>query len=179
MLDALPGRFGIVIDASKHAARAAARAHPRMSAVVADVWRPLPVRDSTAALVTCIFAPRNGPEFSRVLVPEGALVVVIPTTAHLHELVEPLGLLAVDPHKRERLDAKLAPLFELASEESIIGVETLTREQAVQAALMGPTGSHASAAELESRASKLPVGVDVTISVTVLVYAHRSGAATT
>ncbi len=44
---------------------------------------------------------------------------------------------------------------------------------------MGPTGSHASEAELESRASKLPESVDVTISVSLLVYAHRSGAATT
>jgi len=179
VLDALPGRFGVVVDASKHAARMAARAHPRMSAVVADVWKPLPVRDSAAALVTCVFAPRNAQEFARVLMPGGALVVVIPTKKHLQELVEPLGLITVDPLKRERLDAKLSPLFELASEESIADAATLTREQAVQAALMGPTGSHASEAELVSRSSKLPERVDVTISVSLLVYAHRSGAATT
>src|SRR5690606_14909477 len=61
-LDALPGRGGLAIDVSKHAARHAARAHPRLAAVVADARATLPVADACAGLVLDVFAPRNGAE---------------------------------------------------------------------------------------------------------------------
>ena len=89
------------------------------------------------------------------------------------------GCITIDPQKRERLDVKLEPALRADLRGADRHVETLTREQAVQAALMGPTASHASEAELESRASRLPDSVDVSVSVRVLVFAHRRGAATT
>src|SRR5690606_6340959 len=61
-----PHAVGLALDISKHAIKRAARAHPRIGAVVADVWRPIPIRDGRAALVMNAFAPRNGPEFARI-----------------------------------------------------------------------------------------------------------------
>src|SRR5205823_9615897 len=104
VLDALPGRLGLALDSSTYALRRAARAHPRLGAVACDGWRRLPVRDGAAGLVLDVFAPRNGAEFRRILAPGGALLVVTPEPAHLHELVDTLGLLAVDPDKDRRLD---------------------------------------------------------------------------
>src|SRR5689334_18866545 len=58
------GSRGIAVDVSTAAARRAARAHPRLGAVVADVWRKLPVADACLDLVVSNFAPRNPPEFA-------------------------------------------------------------------------------------------------------------------
>ena len=49
VLDALPAATGLGLDVSKPALRRAARAHPRAGAVLADLWRPLPVADAAAA----------------------------------------------------------------------------------------------------------------------------------
>jgi len=170
LLDAFPTRYGIVLDGSKHAARSAARAHPRMAAVVADVWKRLPLRDVSCALVTSIFAPRNAEEFARVLGPGGALVVVVPGGDHLHEISRTLGMLAIDPEKRERLDTKLGTVFRLEAEKNVRYTAELTREEAVLAALMGPTAAHASLAQIEGRATALPAVISTTVSAEVLTY---------
>src|SRR5690606_36970179 len=117
VLDALPDRRGIAVDVAKAAVRRAARAHPRAVAVVADVWRGLPVADGCADLLLDIFAPRNAREFRRALRPRGRLIVVTPGPQHLAELVERLGLLAVDPHKDRRLEETLAGAFRLDHRE--------------------------------------------------------------
>jgi 23S rRNA (guanine745-N1)-methyltransferase len=108
---------GLALDVSKFAARRAARAHSRVGAVVCDVWRRLPVRTGSAALVLDVFAPRNGAEIARVLHPDGTLALVAPTDRHLAELVEVLGLLTVDPRKQEHLDVALGPHLELVRSE--------------------------------------------------------------
>ena len=110
VLDAAPHRTGLALDLSVHAARRAARAHPRMGAVVCDAWTALPVRSCVAAVVLSVFAPRNGPEIARVLRPGGALVVVTPTAAHLAELVNALGLISVDERKQQRLERPARPV---------------------------------------------------------------------
>src|SRR4051812_23114708 len=101
-LDASPGATGLGIDVSKPALRRAARAHRRAGAVRADLWRTLPLADGSASLVLNVFAPRNGPEFHRVLRPGGTLLVVTPAADHLTELVAAYGLIHVDPDKAER-----------------------------------------------------------------------------
>ncbi|AQZ67492.1 hypothetical protein BKM31_43925 [[Actinomadura] parvosata subsp. kistnae] len=78
VLNAVDDGIGMAFDVSKHAVRRAARVHPRAGAFVADVWRPLPIRSGVADVVIDVFAPRNGPEFRRVLRPGGAAVVVTP-----------------------------------------------------------------------------------------------------
>jgi 23S rRNA (guanine745-N1)-methyltransferase len=142
VLDRLPGRPGLALDLSKHALRRAARAHPRIAAVACDAWRPLPVRDSVAALVLSVFAPRNGPEIARVLRPGGALVVVTPTERHLTELVEGLGLLTVDERKEERLAARLDAHLDLERREEHEWSLELTATDVANAVAMGPSARH-------------------------------------
>lgn len=98
-LDALPEAMGLATDVSPAAARAAARAHARLASVVADTWAGVPVADDAFDALLCVFAPRNPSEFSRVLRPGGALVIVVPTTRHLAELRDDYGLLGVPADK--------------------------------------------------------------------------------
>ncbi len=165
VLDRRPGAIGIALDVSRHALRRAARAHPRMAAVGADVWRTLPLRDRAIATALCVFAPRNGPELRRVLTPGGTLVVATPAPDHLAELVEPLGLLGVDPRKDERLAERLAGGFELERRERCTWTMTLDHPAARALAGMGPSAFHG-----PIDVTTLPDPVTVTGSVTVAVY---------
>ncbi len=177
VLDAMPERRGISLDISKLACRVAARALPDAGVVVADVWKPLPLRDRAAALVLDIFSPRNASEFHRVLARDGALVVVTPTALHLASLVSAIGMLTVDPDKQVRLTEKLSGYFGLASETLVTSELRLTRPQALAAAGMGPTGAHASPAELAARVSALEEPFLTVLSANVAVYRplSRSG----
>ena len=170
LLDALPHATGVVLDASRYAARRAAKAHPRAVAVVGDTWARLPVRDAALDRVLVVFAPRNGPEIARVLHPEGRLVVVTPGRDHLTELVGPLGLLRVDPGKAERLSATLEP--HLAREDAHRHRQTLVLDHAAVTTLvgMGPHARHLTAAALAASVARLPAAVPVTISVDVATY---------
>ena len=130
--------FGLALDASPLALRRAAKAHERIGAVVWDVWRPWPVREDAAAVVLNVFAPRNGPEFHRVLRPDGTLIVVTPTTEHLAELS---GLLAVDPRKAERL-AETLTRFELVNSQTLRYPMTLHETDVRRVSGMGPAAHH-------------------------------------
>ena len=59
VLNRLPGFWGLGLDASAPALRAAARAHERAAAITWDVFRPLPLASAVADLVLDVFAPRN------------------------------------------------------------------------------------------------------------------------
>src|SRR5699024_6366723 len=104
---------GIGVDASKPAVRAAARAHPRAAAVLADAWGGLPLADASAHLIMSVFAPRNSAAYRRVLAPGGAVLVVAPQPGHLAELVEALGLVRVDDRKGERIASAPSGLDEV------------------------------------------------------------------
>jgi 23S rRNA (guanine745-N1)-methyltransferase len=173
VLDALPDRFGLALDVSAAASRRAARAHPRLGAVRCDVWRRLPVRTATAAVVLDVFAPRNGPEITRVLQPDGVLVVVTPTSRHLAELVGPLGLVTVDERKDERLGRTLGEHLHLQRRDVSEVRTSLTRDDIRAAVLMGPSAYHTDPATLAAALDRLPEPQPVTISVTVSVYGAR------
>jgi len=175
ILDALPQRFGLSLDLSKHAARVAARSHLHAGAVVVDVWGRLPLRDASAALVTSIFAPRNAEEFARVLDSEGMLVVVTPSERHLAELVGPLGLITVDPLKQQRLHEKLAAHFTLRTRRELEYTIEIRRSDALAAAQMGPSASHVASDQLEHRVLGLADTVRVTVSVNVARFAPTRG----
>ena len=151
-------RPGIALDSSRYAARRAARAG--LGAVVCDVWRELPVRDGVAAVVLCVFAPRNVPEMRRVLSPGGAIVVVTPTPRHLAELVEPLGLVRVDERKSERLAASLGEPRRVREVEAEM---RLSRDDVAALIGMGPSAHHVDA----ERVARPAVA---TLSVRVAVY---------
>ncbi|MER2092470.1 MAG: 23S rRNA methyltransferase, partial [Saccharopolyspora rectivirgula] len=157
-------------DTSKYACRRAAKAHPRIGAVVADAWQRMPLRTGSAAALLNVFAPRNAAEMHRVLRPGGRLVVVTPNQQHLASLVDALGLLHVDERKRQRLDAQLAGRFEPLAERTVEFPLSLTADDAAALVAMGPSAWHTSAADLRDRIAALPSPLQVTASVSVGLY---------
>ncbi|MEU6233083.1 putative RNA methyltransferase [Kitasatospora sp. NPDC047058] len=170
VLDALPARPGAALDISKYALRRAAKAHPRIGAVVCDAWRPLPLRDASAGLVLNVFAPRNGPEIRRVLRPGGTLLLVSPTPRHLRELVTALGLLSVDEEKQRRIDEKLGPHLTPAGRQEVEFTLRLSAADVRTVVGMGPSAWHTDRERLAARLAGLPDPVEVTASVTVAAY---------
>ncbi|GAA3791245.1 rRNA (guanine-N1)-methyltransferase [Sphaerisporangium flaviroseum] len=165
-----PGDVGIALDISKHALKRAARAHPRIGAVVADVWRPLPVKDACADVILDVFAPRNGPEFARVLRPGGTLIVVTPTPRHLSPLVDRLGLLSVDESKSRRVEEALAGRF-TEIDQVIEEAEMRLDHQAVETvAGMGPSAWHTDPVALRREISHLPSPMTVKMSCQISLF---------
>ncbi|MFJ8624057.1 putative RNA methyltransferase [Kitasatospora sp. NPDC093550] len=170
VLDALPDRVGAALDISKYALRRAAKAHPRIGAVVCDAWRPLPLRDASAELMLNVFAPRNGPEIRRVLRPGGTLLLVSPTARHLRELVDALGLLSVDEEKQRRIDEKLGPYLTPAGRREVEFTLRLGPQDVRTVVGMGPSAWHTDPERLGAALAALPDPVEVTASVTVAAY---------
>ncbi|MFF4775298.1 putative RNA methyltransferase [Microtetraspora fusca] len=171
---ALPeGAVGIALDISRHAIKRAARAHPRVGAVVADVWRPLPVRDASVDVLLNVFAPRNPDEFARVLRPEGTLAVVTPDAGHLRPLVERLGLLSVDEDKERRLEAALGDRFTRSGREAVEVTLDLSHPEVEAVVGMGPSAWHTDPATLAGRVRDLPDPVRVTASFQITTWARR------
>ena len=165
VLQALPEAVGLGLDVSKPALRRAAKAHPRAAAVLADLWRPLPMKDESASVILDVFAPRNGAEFRRVLRRDGKLLLVTPAPEHLGELVTAYGMIGVDPGKSARIDQSLGDHF------TAEGVEEFRRELNLSAAeagtLVGMTPSARHVRKFPEEA------VAVTVAVEVAVYRPR------
>ncbi|MEU8130260.1 putative RNA methyltransferase [Micromonospora sp. NPDC049049] len=173
VLAALPDAVGLALDVSKPALRRAARAHPRAAAALADTWQRLPLADASTAVLLNVFAPRNGPEFHRVLDPAGTLLVVTPDTDHLAELVDTLDLLRVDPDKADRVAASLGGHFTLVSSAVHRAGLALTRPEVATVVGMGPSAWHTDAAALTTRLAALPEPVRVTVAVRLDVLRPR------
>jgi 23S rRNA (guanine745-N1)-methyltransferase len=141
VLDERPQALGLAFDVSKPALRRAARAHERMGAILADTWKSLPLKDSSADVILNVFAPRNGPEMRRVLAHQGILIVAAPAPGHLRELREAARLLEIDPAKQERLLAALDG-FDKIGEETVGWRLDLSAAQADSLILMGPNAFH-------------------------------------
>lgn len=167
VLDALPGWSGVALDASRPALRRAIRAHPRIAAIAADAWAPLPFRDAAFELALVVFAPRNAPELGRVLAPGAGLVVVTPAERHLAELVAPLGLLRVDPAKRDRLAERLAPHLAPVARRDVDFRMDLSHADVARLVAMGPSAHHVGGEELDRRLRTLADPCAVTAAVVV------------
>ncbi len=161
---------GLALDLSKSALKVAVRSHARAVAIGCDAWRELPVADDAADLAISVFAPRDGSELRRVLRDDGHLIVVAPAADHLAELVEPLGLLTVDPRKAERLAAKFGPYFELSFTREYRASVGLDRRALVAVAAMGPGAWHADATALTERVERLGERTSVTVAATIACY---------
>ncbi|OZE33294.1 MULTISPECIES: methyltransferase domain-containing protein [unclassified Rhodococcus (in: high G+C Gram-positive bacteria)] len=170
VLEACPEARGIGVDVSKFAARRAARSHPRLGSVVADIWSGLPVRSGAVSAVTCVFAPRNAGELNRVLVDDGVLVVVTPTMRHQRELRGPLGLIGVAEDKTRRLGESLSGLFEPVA-ESALDYSMMLSHNDIEALIgMGPSSRHGDHDARSAALGELPDVTEVTASVTVSTY---------
>lgn len=167
VLSRVPGTLAVAVDLSRHALGRAAKL-PGTAAVVWDLWRPLPLRDSAVDAVLDVFAPRNFPEFARVLRPEGLACIVTPQPDHLATLREALPMLDVPSGKAAALVDAAGPDFERVELRDVRFELDLDREAATDAALMGPAGHHSSRDEVRAL---LPAGLlhtEGAVEVTVL-----------
>lgn len=176
VLDGQPAAVGLVVDAAKPALRRAARAHPRAAAIRADAWRRLPLAGGSAAVLLNVFAPRNGPEFRRVLAPDGLLLVATPAPDHLAELrtlasQDGVRLLQVDPEKPDRVTAALAPWFRWLDETVHTRQLSLTHPLVRALVSMGPSAAHTDPAALARAVAALPDPLPVTATIRLAHYA--------
>jgi 23S rRNA (guanine745-N1)-methyltransferase len=141
VLGALPQARGVALDASRPAARSAARAHESIAAVRADAWRQIPLGNRAVDLALNVFAPRNGPELGRVVRPGGTVLSVTPAAMHFHELAT-LHSIRIDPDKTARLHRELGPWFKPISVRLITWTLQFTSEQAAAVLRMGPAARH-------------------------------------
>lgn len=164
-----PDALGLAMDLSPQAVARAVRSSDRVDGLVADTWRPLPVRSNAADTVLDVFAPRNLPEFHRVLRPGGVLVVVVPRADHLGSLRAAGTMLDIPSDKADDVIAAAEPLYALLGREPIQYDLALT--PAVREALvgMGPSARHAAAGAAGAASD---VGA-TRVSVDVLRFARR------
>ncbi len=161
-LDADPDATGLGLDVSKPALRRAARAHPRAAAVLADLWRPLPIADAAASVILNVFAPRNGGEFHRILRPDGRLLVVTPAADHLQQLIAAHGLIHVDPDKAVRVGAALDDHFTRVDSVAVRRELHLTAAEARTLIGMTPSAHHVPAETLPTTPLTVTAAVDLT-----------------
>lgn len=111
---------GVGIDLSVPAIDRAARRHPRLTWVVANADRGLPLPDRSTAALLSINARRNPPDCARVLMPGGCLLVAVPAADDLIELrasVQGAGL------ERDRI----APLVDAHAEHFQVAATVTVR----------------------------------------------------
>lgn len=162
-LDSIDGARGVGLDISPHAAKHLAKCHPRVGAVVADVWQQLPIRDESIDAISVVFAPRNPSEFQRVLAPGGQVIVLTPGAGHLDELREPLGILGVEEGKVDRMYEQAEGYLEQAADPVDISFPIHLDKAAIAAQVgMSPSARHISADELAERMAALPPTLTVT-----------------
>lgn len=162
-LDSIAESRGVGLDISPHAAKHLAKCHPRVGAVVADVWERLPLRDESVDAISVVFAPRNPAEFQRVLAPGGQVIVLTPGAGHLDELREPLGILGVEEGKVERMYEQAEGHLEQAADPVDISFPIELDKASIAAQVgMSPSARHISTGELAERMAALPPTLTVT-----------------
>lgn len=173
ILESLPDRLGLAIDLSKDAARAAAKAHPRVGSVVADMWDRLPLADESAGLTLDVFAPRQPRELHRTLRRNGILIVATPEAHHLTELRQRLGLLSIDPEKEGRLSRTLEPYFQLIGTTSLEWAMDLSHDEVAALVAMGPSARHVEDTTLARQIADLEKPATVTAAVAIRAYRRK------
>jgi 23S rRNA (guanine745-N1)-methyltransferase len=170
-LEALPdGSRALAMDLSPVAVVQSVRGRPEVDGLVADTWQPLPIADGIVDVVLDVFAPRNAPEFRRVLADGGLLLIVVPRPEHLRELRDDGQVLDIPDGKAASLIEELTPDFRLTERHHVARVTPVDAADAALAAAiveMGPSAHHrfdhgANAAHA--------VPAAVTLSVDVLAF---------
>jgi SAM-dependent methyltransferase len=118
------------------------RGEGSVDGVVADVWSPLPFRNAATDVIVNVFAPRNAPEFHRVLRTDGLLAVVVPQDTHLRELREAGLALDVQADKSALLVESLNGFFTLESRHVLSTVLSLPPDAVAAVVGMGPSAHH-------------------------------------
>jgi 23S rRNA (guanine745-N1)-methyltransferase len=180
LLDRLPSSIGLAADLSPAAVATAVRGRTHVDGVVADTWSALPLRDGAADLILDVFAPRNMPEFHRVLAPEGRVAVVAAGPDHLAQLRAAGRAVGVQEAKRERILEAADPLFEAVAETRVHRTLGLSADDVALLLGMGPSAHHTGADATgvavppEERGGAHDVALqDVTIDVMIHVLRRR------
>lgn len=172
-LESVPTARGLGLDVSVAACRRAARAHPRLGVITADVRQPLPLAGRSVDVVLSVFAPRSAAEFARVLRPGGVLITVTPAADHLVELRADLGLMAIADDKRLRLAEAFRPAgLAVHDEATVRRRDAWTSADALRMIMMGPNAFHLSADEARRAVSSLTWPRPTTISCTITRWAR-------
>lgn len=116
------------LDLSKAAARRCARSFPELAVVVSNLKRRLPFADASVDVLISVFAPRNPPEFLRLLRPPGRLIVVVPGPSHLSALRAHVPMLPISTDKVGQVGASLLPLERLDTCEVRFDMKLSPRE---------------------------------------------------
>lgn len=156
------------IDVSRYAVDMAARRYRQIRFAVASV-RDLPVITGAVDILASIFAPRNDPEFARVLKRSGRLLAVRPGPDHLIELRRLLYAELRPPGARGFTD-RLGSFQLLEEQRLTFPVMRETPDQAARLLAMTP---YAWTAEPTTRAAVLGLaGGSVTADFLVTVHAR-------
>ncbi|MFF1879322.1 putative RNA methyltransferase [Leifsonia sp. NPDC058230] len=170
VLAAHPDARGLAMDLSPTAVARAVRASPGIDGLVADTWRPLPIRDGVCDVILDVFAPRNLPEFHRILKPAGSLLVVVPLHDHLAELRAGGRMLEVPADKAAAIVASAAPKFTLREHRAIRATIPLTDATGAALIAMGPSAHHPGPGpEADAPGSPAPVRQAVPSTATLAV----------
>jgi len=167
VLASRPDARGLAMDLSPIAVRRAVRGRSDVDGLVADTWSPLPIRDTCCDVVLNVFAPRNLPEFHRVLRQDGRLIVVVPDAEHLSQLRTAVGLLEVPEQKAQRLAEQASASFTLEHGEQVRYDLALNPALAHHLAAMGPAARHGALVQPSD------VPETVTVAVDVLAFVRR------
>jgi 23S rRNA (guanine745-N1)-methyltransferase len=167
------------MDLSSTAVARTVRRTGQIDGLVADVWSPLPIRTGRVDVVVVVFAPRNAPEFHRVLRPDGMLLAVIPQESHLHELREAGLMIDVQPGKSEQLVDSVAGHFTLEAREYIQYPMELGPDDVSALVGMGPSAHHTAHhgtldTALDTAAGSGSPGRTVTAAFELLRFRRRS-----
>lgn len=165
VLSSLPDAVGLAMDVSPAAVSRAVRSSPFVDGLVADTWRPLPLRSANVDAVLDVFAPRNLPEFHRALRSGGRLVVVVPRADHLASLRESGTMLGVPGDKADDVIGAADALYAVLEREYVRYDLPLTGDLRTALAGMGPSARHAAAAPAPAETT--------TVSVDVLTFSAR------
>ena len=151
-------------DLSKHALKLAARTYAEVTFFANDVKQRICMADASVDLVLNIFAPRNAPEFARILREKGELLVVIPQADHLAQLRERYDLLGVDEDKPDRTLEQLAPHFEVTAQTPLRFDAGISGKDVVDLIRMTPNYWHTDTEKLGEEIE----GLTVTMSFLIL-----------
>ncbi len=161
----------IGLDISKEAVRMAAKRYKQSCFIVANIKERLVFVDHSIHALLNIFAPRNPPEFARILAPDGLLFVVIPAPEHLLQLRSALHLLGIEEHKQQKVIDQFADHFDLVTSSALTYTAYFNHNEIVQAVMMTPNYWHLSD-ETRMQMEKLDEMV-ISLSFACLTFRHR------
>lgn len=136
------------VDIAREAIRLAARRYQDIQFVVADTRSFIPCADATIDVLLNVFAPRNSPEFARIVAPAGLLVIAIPTPAHLQELRDVVPLLGIQDEKRRRIFDEFQDDFLSVDERTVEYRDDLEQAALIDLLEMMPSIRHTTAESL-------------------------------